>query len=72
MSDQGDDAALRQLDQTWNRAYREKNLELLDEVLADDWVGLTPTHEVITKERLLASQHQAPPPYPAAFHAYLP
>ena len=31
-------------------------------MLADDWVGLSPTHEVITKATLLESQRQAPPP----------
>ncbi len=34
----------------------------LSEVLADNWVGLTLAHEVITKEVLLESQRQAPPP----------
>ena len=56
-----DEDAVRQLDGAWNRAYQERDLALLAEVLADDWVGLTPA-QVITKEMLLESQRQAPPP----------
>ena len=57
-----DEKAVAQLDGAWNRAYQERNLGALSEVLADDWVGLMPTHEAITKEVLLASQRRAPPP----------
>ena len=53
---------VKQLDRAWNRAYQKRDLEALSEVLADDWVGLTPAHEVIKKEILLESQRQAPPP----------
>ena len=57
-----DEEVIQQLDQRWNRAYQERNLALLNEVLADDWVGLMSTHEAITKEVSLESQRQAPPP----------
>lgn len=57
-----DEEAVRQLDRAWNRAYQERDLALLAETLADDWIGLTPAQEVITKEILLESQRQAPPP----------
>lgn len=57
-----DEEAVRQLDRAWNRAYQERDLASLAETLADDWIGLTPTQEVITKEMLLESQRQAPPP----------
>ena len=57
-----DEEAVRELDRAWNAAYEKRDLKALSEVLADDWVGLTPQHEVITKEVLLESQRQAPPP----------
>ncbi len=57
-----DEDAVRQLGRAWNRAYQERDSALLAETLADDWVGLTPAQEVITKEMLLESQRQAPPP----------
>ena len=53
---------VKQLDRAWNTAYQKRDLEALSEVLADDWVGLTPAHEVITKEMLLEAQRRAPPP----------
>ena len=49
------------LDEAWNRAYRERDIAALDRLLADDWVGLTPGHEVITKEVLLEGQRCASP-----------
>ena len=53
---------VKRLDLAWNRAYQQRDLEMLNKVLADDWIGLTPAHDVITKEMLLESQRQAPPP----------
>ncbi len=47
------------LDEAWNRAYVERDPQALDRLLADDWVGLTPGHDVITKEVLLGGQRQA-------------
>ena len=57
-----DEEVIQQLDQVWNRAYQERDLEALSEVLADGWVGLMPDHQSISKEVLLESQRQAPPP----------
>lgn len=50
---------VKELDEAWNRAYVERDLEVLDRLLADDWVGLTPGHDVIMKEVLLGGQRQA-------------
>ncbi len=50
---------VRELDEAWNRAYLERDPQALDRLLAADWVGLTPGHDVITKEVLLAGQRQA-------------
>ena len=52
---------MRQLDRAWNAAYAQRDLAALSEILADDWVGLMP-RQSITKEVLLESQRQAPPP----------
>ena len=48
-----------ELDEAWNRAYVERDPQALDRLLADDWVGLTSGHDVITKEVLLGGQRQA-------------
>lgn len=50
---------VQELDEAWNRAYLERDLEALDRLLAADWVGLTPDHAVVTKEVLLEGQRQA-------------
>lgn len=59
MARKTDTEQIRELDEAWNRAYLERDLEALDRLLADDWVGLTPGHDVITKEVLLGGQRQA-------------
>ena len=56
---QSDLEQIRELDEAWNRAYVGRDPQALDRLLADDWVGLTPGHDVITKEVLLGGQRRA-------------
>lgn len=59
MTGKSDLEQVKELDEAWNRAYVERDPQALDGLLADDWVGLTPGHDVITKEMLLEGQRQA-------------
>lgn len=59
MTCKDDREQLGELDEAWNRAYFERDVSTLDRLLADDWVGLTVDHEVITKETLLGGQRRA-------------
>ena len=53
---------VKRLDRAWNAAYERRDLAALSEILANDWVGLMPDHQIITKEMLVEAQRQAPPP----------
>ena len=68
MFEEGDEETVRELDRAWNEAYVRRDVAALARVLADDWLGLTPQHEVVTKERLLESQRQAPSDVEVSFH----
>ena len=59
MTYENDLEQVKELDEAWNRAYVERDPQALDRLLADDWVGLTSGHDVITKEVLLGGQQQA-------------
>ena len=59
MTYENDVEKVTELDEAWNRAYVERDPQALDRLLAADWVGLTPGHDVITKEVLLGGQRQA-------------
>lgn len=48
------------LDRAWNEAYQRHDVERLEHLLADDWLGFTASHDLITKAMLLESQRQAP------------
>ena len=58
MTYENDLEQVTELDEAWNRAYVERDPQALDSLLAADWVGLTPGHDVITKEVLLEGQRQ--------------
>ena len=58
MTYENDLEQVTELDEAWNRAYVERDPQALDRLLAADWVGLTPGHDVITKEVLLEGQRQ--------------
>jgi len=55
-----DEAQVKALDAAWNQAYQNRDLETLERILAADWIGLTPEHEVITRAQLLEGQKSAP------------
>lgn len=59
MTRKTDEEQIRELDEAWNRAYLERDTGALNRLLADDWVGLTPDHDVITKAVLLEGQRRA-------------
>ena len=59
MNHEADVEKVRELDEAWNRAYVGRDPQALDRLLAADWVGLTPGHDVITKEVLLGGQRRA-------------
>lgn len=48
-----DEERLRQLDDAWGEAYQHKDTATLERLLADDWLGYTPTGQSITKWQLL-------------------
>jgi len=48
-----DEARLLRLDEAWNEAYRRNDRAPLAEILADDFTGLTPSGEAITKAALM-------------------
>ena len=68
MFEEGDEKAVRGLDRAWNEAYVQRDVAALARVLADDWLGLTPQHEIVTKEMLLESQRQAPSDVEVSFY----
>ena len=47
-----DEAEILRLDNAWNNAYVRRERSPLNEILADDFTGLTPTGEPITKAML--------------------
>ena len=59
MTYESDLEQIKELDEAWNRAYLGRDPQALDRLLADDWVGLTADHKVITKRVLLEGQRRA-------------
>lgn len=55
-----DDEQVGALDEAWNEAYRRRDVGALERILADGWLGLTATHEVVTRAQLIEGQRQAP------------
>jgi ketosteroid isomerase-like protein len=51
-------AEVFRLDDAWNEAYRNHNREQLENVLADDFLALTPGGEPVTKALLLVNPLQ--------------
>jgi ketosteroid isomerase-like protein len=41
------------LDNLWNEAYQHKDISILSNLLADDWIAFTPDNQLITREQLL-------------------
>ena len=56
---QADEKAVAALDRAWNAAYRTGQRERLREILAKDWLGVFPSGETLTREKLI---NAAPPP----------
>ncbi len=54
-----DEEQVGTLDEAWNEAYRRRDIGALERTLAADWLGLTPTHEVVTRAQLIEGQRQA-------------
>jgi ketosteroid isomerase-like protein len=48
-------AEVLRLDNAWNEAYRHHNRERLENVLADDFLALTPAGDPITKALLMVN-----------------
>ena len=48
-----DEMEVFRLNEAWNEAYRRRNRSPLIDILADDFAGLTPMGEPITKASLL-------------------
>ena len=48
-----DHAELTRLDQAWNTAYQTVDMDLLSSLLADDWIGILASGELISKTQLL-------------------
>ncbi len=48
-----DEAQILRLDNEWNEAYRRRDRSPLAHILADDFTGLTPSGEPITKSLLM-------------------
>ena len=55
---QRDEEAVTALDRAWNDAYCTGQRERLREVLAEDWLGVFPSGETLTREQLISA---APP-----------
>ena len=49
-----DETLVTDLDRAWNDAYLYRERERLRDVLAEDWVGIFPNGETLTRERLIA------------------
>ena len=54
-----DEALVTDLDRAWNEAYLQHKCERLRDVLAEDWLGVFPNGETLTREKLIAAP--APP-----------
>ena len=52
---QTDEALVTSLDRAWNDAYRTRQRERLREVLAEDWLGVFPSGETLTREQLIGA-----------------
>lgn len=50
----GDEAEILRLDNAWNEAYVRRDRSPLSEILADDFTGVMPSGEPITKALLMA------------------
>ncbi len=48
-----DAEAVLALEETWSKAPREGDLETVSNVVADDWVGVGPAGQTMTKQDLL-------------------
>ena len=54
MATQADDEAqLLRLDSVWNEAYRRHDRRALADILAEDFTGVIPSGEAVTKESLM-------------------
>lgn len=42
-----------QLDKLWNDGYQRKDISILLQVLAEDWIAFTPDGQVVTRAQLL-------------------
>ena len=62
-----DEAQVRDLDRAWNKAYQDKDASALANVLANDWLGLTPEHDSVTRKQLLEDQQNVPPDAQVSF-----
>lgn len=54
-------AALIEVDEAWNNAYHLGEPELLEPMVARDWMGFTPDGVTVQREHLLGSMSQLPP-----------
>lgn len=54
-----DEAEILRLDSAWNEAYRRHDRAPLAQILADDFTGLTPSGEPITKAMLMVDPPRA-------------
>jgi ketosteroid isomerase-like protein len=48
-----DEAQLLRLDSAWNEAYRRHDRQPLADILAEDFTGVTPSGEAVTKASLM-------------------
>jgi len=53
MTTQADEAEILRLDSAWNEAYVRRDRAPLAQILADDFSGLTPSGEPVTKALLM-------------------
>ncbi|HEX5376753.1 MAG TPA: nuclear transport factor 2 family protein [Solirubrobacterales bacterium] len=53
MPTEDDGAQVLRLDEAWNEAYRRRERALLSDILADDFTGLTPAGDHISKAALM-------------------
>ena len=51
---QTDKEAVTALDRAWNDAYRTGERERLREILAENWLGVFPSGETLTREQLIS------------------
>ena len=50
---QDDEAQILRLDSAWNEAYRRQNRRPLADILAEDFTGIAPSGEAVTKASLM-------------------